>query len=172
MNLQFYLEKLSESEKFKEFMKENPKAYFCSGFFAIDKQEKGDKIHLDYFVPESKKMFSFQLENEVEMVPVEQMPEKELEKIPDSLDFDFKEIENLIEERMEKEKIKNKVQKILLSLQKGEGKLFLLGTVFISGLGMIKIRIDLEEKKILDFEKKSFFDMMKIVKKKDSDGVQ
>ena len=38
---------------------------------------------------------------------------------------------------------------------------FLIGTVFISGLGMIKINIDISEMKIIVFETKSFFDFMK-----------
>jgi len=38
MNMQFYVEKLSHSEEFKEFMKKNPDAYLCSGFFVIDKE--------------------------------------------------------------------------------------------------------------------------------------
>jgi len=38
MNFQFYLEKLKHSEEYKEFLKENPEAYPCSGFFTIDKE--------------------------------------------------------------------------------------------------------------------------------------
>jgi len=62
-----------------------------------------------------------------------------------------------------------KIQKILLSLQKIDKKDFLIGTVFISGLGMIKVKIDLDLEhrsvypnvqnfgaKIVEFEKKSF----------------
>ncbi|MCX6743802.1 MAG: hypothetical protein NT116_06255 [Candidatus Parcubacteria bacterium] len=52
-------------------------------------------------------------------------------------------------------------------MQSKDKKNYLLGTIFISGLGILKVKIDLDEKKITDFEKKSFFDMMKIVKKKD-----
>jgi len=65
------------------------------------------------------------------------------------------------------EKIKNKIEKILLSLQTRKGKNYLLGTVFISGLGLIKIKVDLDNKEVLNFEKRSFFDMMKIIKKGD-----
>jgi len=182
MNLQFYLEKLFSSEKFQSFMKKNPSAYFCSGFFSIDRQRenplttlskrdqskenKGNKIHLDYIIPKTKKIFSFQLEGETEMVPIEQSGDNILERIPDNIDFDFGEIEKMIVEKMREQEIKNKIQKIIFSLQKIEKKSFLVGTVFISGLGMIKIKIDLEEKKITEFEKKSFFDLMKIVKKK------
>jgi len=63
-----------------------------------------------------------------------------------------------------------KIQKILLSLQKIDKKDFLIGTVFISGLGMIKVKIDLDLEhrsvypnvqnfgaKIVEFEKKIFF---------------
>jgi len=164
MNLQFYLEKLFASEKFQSFMKENPSAYFCSGFFAIDEEKGDNKIHVDYVVPATKKIFSFQLEGEVDMVSVEQEGES-LEQISDNIDFDFGEIEKLIVEKMEQENVKNKIQKILLSLQKVKGKIFLVGTVFISGLGMIKIKIDLEEMNIIEFEKKSFMDMLKIVRK-------
>ena len=166
MNLQFYLEKLFASEKFQGFVKENPSAYFCSGFFAIDKEDKGNKIHIDYIIPETKKIFSFQLENEVEVVPVEQNGES-LEKLPGNIDFNFEEIEKMIVEKMEEQEIKSKIQKILLSLQKIDKNDFLVGTIFISGLGMIKIKVDLGEMKIVEFEKKSFFDMMKIVRKKE-----
>ena len=48
-----------------------------------------------------------------------------------------------------------------------KGKNYLLGTVFISGLGLIKIKVDLDNKEVLNFEKRSFFDMMKIIKKGD-----
>ncbi|MCK4553011.1 hypothetical protein KAT80_02305 [Candidatus Pacearchaeota archaeon] len=210
MNLQFYLEKLFASEKFKSFVKENPSAYFCSGFFSIDKEDKGNKIHIDYVIPETKKIFSFQLENmssapkgvpphsvpgtrtsdevpsvegdiniegalksvpsikgdiNIEGIPVEQSGDVVLERISDNIDFDFEEIEKMIVEKMEEKEMKNKIQKILLSLQKIDKRDFLVGTIFISGLGMIKIKIDLEEKLIVKFEKKSFFDMMKIIKK-------
>ncbi len=65
---------------------------------------------------------------------------------------------------MKKENIENKLQKIILSMQKREGKTFLTGTVFISMLGMIAVNIELPEMKIERFDKKSFFDIMKIVK--------
>ena len=44
---------------------------------------------------------------------------------------------------------------------------FLIGTVFISGLGIIKVNIDIKDKKIIEFEKKSFFDMVNVLRRKD-----
>jgi len=166
-NFQFYLEKLYDSEDFQKFIEENKNAYLCSCFFVIDKEKDDNKQHFDYFIPTEKKMFSFQVDKGGAQIPVENFDDKVPEKVSDNHNFDLKEIGRLISERMEKEGVKNKIQKILLSLQKVDGKEALLGTVFISALGMIKVRIDLDEMKVEEFEKKSFLDMLKIVKKKD-----
>jgi hypothetical protein len=172
MNFQFYLEKLMNSEDFQKFKKENPNAYLCSGFFSIDKEKDDDhQQHLDYYVPELDKMFSFKLLNEgkIEMVPVESFNSAEKKekpnKINDNYDFECKDVEKMIESKMFDEKINKKVLKLLFSLQNSDGKDFLIGTIFISGLGLLKCGIDLQEKKVIEFEKKNFFDMMKIVKK-------
>mgnify|MGYP001250691031 CR=1 FL=1 len=176
MNLQFYLEKLSHSEEFKKFMKKNPSAYLCSGFFVFDKKGSDNKQHFDYCIPNSKEMFSFQLETinlseknleqkGTEVVSLEIMEDK----IPKEIlkyDFDFDDIEKMIQEEMKKQGIKNNIQKILYSLQNYEGKDQLICTIFISMLGIIKIRIDLSNKKVIEFEKKSLFDIIKVTKKK------
>lgn len=215
MNLKFYLEKLHASEEYKNFMRENPKAYLCSGFFIIDKVGNDEKKHFDYFIPISfpppqpkdslsqtrdidnklltenfevnknlarksgkadfrainsehseGKLFSFQFEETIKLIPVELTYNEIPEKIPDNCNFYFEEVEKIINERIEQENIKNKIQKILLSLQSKNGKCFLVGTIFISSLGMIKVKIDLEDMNLIDFEKKSFMDMFKVVKGK------
>lgn len=174
MNFQFYIEKLFDSEEFRKFKKENPTAFLCSGFFAIDKTDKGDnQQHLDYFIPELNKMFSFKLnQNPTELLPVENFNQEiKPQKIGDNLDFEFNDMENIVQSRMLNEKIDKKIEKLLWSIQPGPGKdgkrAFLIGTIFISNLGMIKVTIDLDEKAITNFEKKSFLDFIRIVKKKD-----
>lgn len=176
MNFQFYLEKLLNSQEFLKFKKENPTAILCSGFFAIDKKPSSEKYtpdnqqHLDYYIPKLNKMFSMKLnENPLEIMPVEDFgfnDKAKIKKISDNIDFNFEELEKLIEERMQEEKINKKIEKILWSLQNHKGKEFLIGTIFISNLGMIKVSYDLQEKTITDFQKKSFFDFIKVVKKK------
>lgn len=166
MNLQFYLEKLHSSKQFKNFMKQNPDAFLCSGFFVIDLEGKDNKQHFDYFVPKEKKLFSFQMEEGTALVPIEMIDKRIPKKISAKHDFDFKEIEKLVEKKAMQEGITNKIQKMLFSLQKLNEKEMLVGTVFISILGMIKIQIDLSQMKIIQFEKKSFFDMMNVLKKK------
>lgn len=164
MNLQFYLEKLQNSDVFRNFIEKNPTAFLCSGFFVIDKEGNDNKQHFDFFVPEIKKTFSFQFNQNIEKVELESFNDKFPEKVSEEAEFNFDFIEKLIVGEMFEKKISNKIQKILLSLQKLNGKDFLVGTVFISGLGLLKVNIDLVEKKVVDFEKKSFFDFVRKVK--------
>ncbi len=164
MNFQFYSEKLQNSDGFKNFIKKNPDAYLCSGFFVIDKEGADNKVHFDYFLPLEKKIISFQLEEELQQIPVEMIDKRIPNKVSINHDFDFDEIEKMILNKMEKHGIKSKVQKIIISLQRIDKKDYLICSVFISMLGLLKVHIVLPDKKIILFEKKSFFDIMKIKK--------
>lgn len=168
MNLQFYFEKLFGSEEFANFKKENPDCYLCGGFFVIDLENlknPDNKSHLDFIVPSTNKMFSFNLEEGVKIVPIEQFDKDKIPgKVKDNYNFDFEEFEDLIREKMQKENLKNKLQKIIVSLQHSENKDYLICTVFISGMGILKIHIGLPEMEIVLFEKHSFFDMIKVIK--------
>lgn len=166
MNFQFYFEKLSKSKDFRKFIDEHKDAFLCSAFFSVDKKGEDNKQNIDYFAPSINKMFSFKINNGVELVPVEDYGENfKPEKIPDNTDFDFDYMEKLIGGEMFENKIKNKIEKLLFSLQAKDKKNYLLGTIFLSGLALLKVKIDLDDKKVVEFEKKSFFEMMKIVKK-------
>ena len=151
MNLRFYLEKLNDSDEFMDFKRKNPDAYFCSAFFVIDKDNNDNKIHFDYFVPEINRFFSFQLEKGINLAQLDRINEKNPSKLKEGRDlgFEFAEIENIIEEEMRKNNVKNKIQKIMLSLQEIDGKTCLMGTVFISLLGILKINISLPKKEII-----------------------
>lgn len=169
MNLQFYLEKLHDSDEFKDFMAENPKSYLCSGFFEVDfssQQSLGEsKQHLDFYSPEKEQIFSFMLEEGIKLAPLEKFGDEAPKKLKLDYDFIFEDLGEIISERMKEEKVKNNIQKLLISLQKVENKDLIVVTVFLSGLGILKVIIEPNSKKIIEFEKKSFFDMVKFVKK-------
>ena len=95
MNFQFYVEKLKESDIFKNFIKENPSAFACSGFFIIDKTGKEpNKQHFDFWVPETEKLMSFQMED-MQLVPLENFEEVH-NKISLEQDIDFDKVERLV----------------------------------------------------------------------------
>ena len=188
MNIQFFLEKLKGSEEFKKFKKENPKCYLTSCFITLDIEgkEKNNQYHLDFFVPASLKMenelgtwWSFKLENGIELeemnkgagdVDIKDIPGfiKDPPKISAKSQIEFDEILRLIQEEMDKRKISNKIQKILMVLQKKHGvndaKELYVCTIFISGLGILKVILEDTDDgggKILEFEKRSFFEMIR-----------
>ena len=166
MNFSFYLEKLEQSEEFKRFFEQNKDAYLCSGFFSIDKAGQDNQQHIDFYVPSSKDISSFQLEKDFELLPMKNYGDTIPEKIEPHFDFNLNEIERMLLKRMEEENIKNKLQKILFSFQKVNGKGLIILTAFISNMGIIKASIDISSKEFIDFEKKSFFDMLNFVGKK------
>jgi len=165
MNLQHYFKQLQENKNFQDFQKENPSAYLCSGFFTIDKEANENQQHLDFFIPGKEKVFSFQLENDGKMKPLEKFDKIIPEKMSLDLNLDFDNIENIIKNKMEEKEMKDKIKKLIFSLQKIEQKNMLMGTIFISGFGLLKANIDLENNDIIDFERKSFFDMIRVFKK-------
>lgn len=166
MNFQFYKEKLEDSEKYKSFKKNNPNAYLCSCLFILDRENEGkdNKIHFDFWEPKEKKMSSFRVDGEVEFMDVENFETKPFEEVSIERPFDLEDFEKLIKEKMEEEKIKGEIKKLLFSLQKLKGKNFLIVTGFLNNLGLLKVNISIDENKIISIEKKSFLDMMKIVK--------
>jgi len=173
MNLQFYLEKLEHSKELKKFKGENEDIYLCSAFFVIDRENlknPGNKSNIDFYSPSKNKMFSFQLDDGIKLVPAETIESDFNQKKPEMLvansELGFEEIEEIISKEMVKRDIKNKIHKIMMVLQNKDGKDFWVCTVFISGFGLLKVIINDDNKKITFFDKKSFFDMLSIRSKK------
>ena len=166
MNLRFYIEKLEHSKEYKTFIKKNKDAYFYSGFFSVDKEGKDNQVHLDFFIPSSEEVFSFRVDGEIALSPIIIYDEKVPEKISNKLDVDFGFYEDLILKEIENQKIKNKVQKFLFSLQRLDKKNYMIVTCFLSSFGLVKLHVCLKDNTISHFEKKSIFDMVSVFKKK------
>ncbi|MBN1252282.1 MAG: hypothetical protein JXL97_08440 [Bacteroidales bacterium] len=167
MKFQFYYEKLLASDKYLSFKKEHPKAYPCSGFFALDLENlgKNNQVHFDFWLPDVEKMYSFKVSGPVEFVNVENFDKRAFEKLSMNYTFDLEEVMKVIQSKMDDEKIKGKMKKLLFSLQKMNGVDYLLATVFLDNMAMLKATYDIADKRITDIEKKSFLDIFKIIKK-------
>jgi len=173
MNFQFYLEKLHNSDAFKEFISKNSEAYFCSGFFSLDVSDGRDnQRHIDYYIPLTKKIISFKLDSEDGVKDISQEARFDVEgdftvpeKLNENIDFDLNEIQKLIEEEIVKQKLETKIGKILVSLQRLEEKNLLVCTVFVSRFGLLKVNLGLESEngglEITQFGKKSLFDLVR-----------
>ena len=165
MNFKYYLRRLQESSDYRKFMKENPEAFLSSGFFTIDRDGDDNKQHLDFFIPNAKRMASFQMEQDGKMTFIDLFDEKVPEKISLDFDLDFEEIEEKIKAKMIAHEVNSRIQKFIFSLQKLDGRDYLIGTIFLSMFGLLKISFDVKSREIVNFEKKSFFDMINIFKR-------
>lgn len=168
MKFQFYYEKLLDSEDYRKFVKENPKAFHSSGFFVLDLENNGkdNSVHFDMFIEKPKpKMFSFKLNGKMELLPVENFDTRIPEKLSMNYAFDLVEVKEKIEKKMEKENIKGKLKKLLFSLQKLDKIDYLVINGFLDNMGMLKATYDISKNEITKIEKKSFLDMFKIIKK-------
>jgi len=163
MNIQKHIKKLKNSKKYKDFVDEHKDAYFCSGFFSVDKEGTDNQVHLDFFSQKEKELYSFNFSEGVNLTKMDNfgvVPDK----ISLSLDLDLEKFEKLVEKEMNNRGIKTKVKKLLFSLQNSKKKDILFVTVFISNLGLVKVSFDIKSLKVISFEKKSFMDFFKIVK--------
>ena len=112
-----FLGKMQKSDEFRRFIHKNPDAFLCSGFFVIDNEGKDNKIHFDYYCPKSRKMFSFEMENEWRKADLEIVNNFVPSELLVNYDITFENLERLIDDKMNESNIKNKVQKMIFSLQ-------------------------------------------------------
>lgn len=168
MKFQFYYEKLLASDEYLKFRNEHPSAYPCSGFFALDLEKDGEnnQCHFDFWLPEFEKMYSFKVTGPVEFVNVENFDKRPFEELSMNYTFDLKDIMKSVEDRMQEDNIKGNMKKLMFSLQKLNGVDYLVSTVFLDNMAMLKVNYDLSEEKITDIEKKSFLDIFKIKRNK------
>ncbi|MEK6860125.1 MAG: hypothetical protein AABX54_04910 [Nanoarchaeota archaeon] len=164
---------ISESFLFKDFIKQNPDAELCAGFFVLDFFGNDNKKSLDYRVGE--KVFSFSINelgkikmNEDKLVNSENRKFPELKKINPGVRFDLDEAESTAKIKTLDEGIASKFSKIIAVLQKykseetnEEEKQIWNLTCMLEGLIIIHILIDSDTGEIIKFERKSMMDLIR-----------
>jgi len=150
MKVQELLSDLKEKESYKDFIKENPQAFFCSAMFVLG---DADKIDLNFFIPNQNKISTFampfaSLTNHQEEIK----DQTEIENLDFKIDADnlMKELEN---------KTGKKFTKIIAVLQKGNWNLTCL-----NGLDMSRININAYTGEIEKKEEGSLMDMVRFRK--------
>jgi isocitrate dehydrogenase kinase/phosphatase len=168
MNFKNYLEKLKNSVEYKNFKKENPDSFLSSAFFIIDLKSDGKENYqsFDFYIPKDKEMFSFCINDNFKKNKLDLINKNEVPFILDSnLDFDINKIIELLKKKNKEEKIGNSIHKILFSLQTKNKNSFLIGTVFLDKMSLVKFVIDIKKMKIISFDKKNIFEILKPFRK-------
>ncbi len=166
MNLSFdsTLKKIESSQAFQNFKKQHPDAYLCAGFFVLD-YEGSNQQQLDYSLKDGK-IFTFILNKEITFKEAETIEGKQqkLQKLSKDVKVDLDDAEKILQDKIEQEKIENKISKIIAVLQVHENKQIWNLNCMLSSMEILRVHINTENGDILKFERKNMFDFIKKVK--------
>src|SRR3989338_7105900 len=170
MKPEAYIKKVRESQVFKDFMKEDPKAYLCSLFFTRDFAEKRSETQVDFYSPKIKMIVSFKVDKKVERAPLGKKAETLTHKkfvpkaLTEKIKMDVDEIEPTLTDEMHNRGMTYHIEKILVFVNVTDGEVIWNCTSFLKGLGLLLAHVEDKSESILYMEKKSFFDILRFTK--------
>jgi hypothetical protein len=169
MKFEHYLKRVEESPEFKKFREEHKKAYLCAGFFVLDFENKKDIHQIDFLIPGKKKIATFTLQDGVQLKISEPMKKtkNKLEKLElkEETKTDIDALKGIVHDEMMNRTVTGEIKKIIAVLQnKDDRKIWNLNCI-TGDMGILKVHIDDHSSSVLEFEKASLFDFMKMIPK-------
>lgn len=169
MKIEHYIKKLEKSPDYKAFVEKEPKAYMCSIFLVRDFEGNHSETQVDFYSPQTKKITSFKINGKVEKVAVDKKAENLLhkkfipKKLVDGIKLDVDELSPTILDEMHNRGLTDNIKKILVVLQNVDDRNVWNCTCFLSGLGLLQSHVEDKSGTVLFMEKRSFFDMIKLM---------
>ena len=162
MKIKPYFDKLQRAKEYKEFMGSNPDNFMVAGFFVID-FETGQNIHqIDFYIPSKKNVAAFTLDKGVQMQIMKLLPSKKKpEKLDLNVNIDLEALSGIIKDEMHNRGISEDIKKIIAVLQTVDGKKIWNLNCVLTGMEILRSKIEDESKTILKIEKTSLMDIMK-----------
>lgn len=161
MKIKPYIEKLEESEEYKNFKIKYPDSFLAAGFFVLD-LEGGANIHqIDFYVPNEKKIAAFSLDGDVEVKLLETLNEKIPEKLDMDTNIDLDALAGILSDEMKNRGMSESIRKIIAVIQNIDGKRIWNLNCVLSGMEVLKSHIEDESQTVLKIEKVSILEMMK-----------
>lgn len=157
---------IESSAVFKKFIKENPNAELVAGFFVLDFISNDTKKSLDYKIPQTDKIFTFELDknNEVMMKKDKLINDPnlpKLQKIQPHTRIEIEELRALAEKQALEHNVQSKFHKIIAVLQMHNTQQVWNLTCMLEGLIILNILIDCDTGYIIKFDRKSMMDFIK-----------
>jgi hypothetical protein len=149
MKIQGIYEKLKQSSEFQQFMEkpEHKNAYLFLGFFVFNSDFQLETKQLDFFVPETKQIINFIINDNIVVKINEPNPEDKGKSFIDII----KDIDNVIDthELIEivKQNIKN-IDRIIAILHKQEDKI-VFNVNCMSGFNVTNLTIDAKTSQVI-----------------------
>ena len=167
MNFKQTLDTVQESKVFQDFKEKNPEAELCAGFFILDFLSNDNKNSLDYKIPNTDKIFTFDVKEEDVLIKEDKLITDEtnshppLSKISPNIKVEVNELKSIVGTEALDKGISAKFNKIIAVLQNYEDKEIWNLTCMLDQLIILNILIDIETGKIIKFERKSMMDLIK-----------
>lgn len=158
------IKKLNEFKEFEDYKKENPDAYFTAGFVMMDENDKG-KWQIDFYSPKKHKITSFVIDKKVQVMPSEQIFQKEVKKI-EKLDIDkvkvtlnvaFDKINEILQKKFPHEVPSKKI----VIIQMLDGKEIWNISYITTTFNLINVKIDAKNGKVLEAKLDTLLDLRK-----------
>jgi len=163
MKIQPYVDKLNSSKEYASFIKENPDAFMAAGFFVIDFEQNHNIHQLDFYVPSKKKIAAFTLDDGVIVQMLDAMNDAEPSKLDPGTNIDLEELKGIVQDEMKNRGMTENIGKMIAILQNVEGKKIWHVNCVLSGMNVLKSKVDDSDKSVLELDKKSMMDFVKKV---------
>ncbi len=161
MKIKPYIEKLENSELYKNFKIKYPDAFLEAGFFVLD-LEGGANVHqIDFFVPSEKKIAAFSLDGEPSVKLLETLNDTIPEELDMNTNIDLDALSGILTDEMRNRGISEDLRKIIAVIQNIEGKRIWNLNCVLTGMEILKSHIEDESQSVLKIEKASIMDIMK-----------
>jgi predicted transcriptional regulator len=160
MKLKQLLQELNETEIYKNFLKENPEAFFAVGFFILDLEKETETFQLDFFIQEKKQITSFEFPIKEEKTHEDKI--ENLEEQSSEIKIDIDDLKTEVKKRIAENNSSLLPTKIIATISKNQWNL----TCMDDSLGILQLKINSKTGEQDSFKKGSLMEFMGIPKKK------
>jgi len=162
MKIKPYVEKLNNSEQYQKFSKEYNDAFMVAGFFILDFEGGNNEHVINYYVPSQKKIAAFKLDNQITYELLGILSGKNLpEKLDLQTKIDLDALKGILEDEMKNRNFTETINKIFAVIQTFDGKKIWSINCALSGMHILKAKIEDESQTVLNMDKNSIFDYVK-----------
>jgi hypothetical protein len=162
MKLKPLVEKLEQSDVYKDFRIKYPDSFMVAGFFVLDLEEGANIHQIDFYVPSEKKIAAFTMDGEITVKLLEILdPKKAPKKLDLNTKIDLDAIQGILTDEMRNRGMSEDIRKIIAVIQNVDGKRIWNLNCVLSGMEILKSHVEDESKTVLKIEKTSVLEIMK-----------
>lgn len=154
---------ISKTIEFGAFEKQHPHAFLTAGFFVLDKETGKNVLQLDYFLPHENKVAAFTLGEKTELRLLDLVNSSIPEKLSSNAIIDTEELHGILHDEMRNRGMTEEIKKIVAVLQSIDGKLVWSLSCVLSGMEILKAKVEDSSKSVLSMQKSSILDFVKKV---------